>query len=872
MIQPEPEGFAEGYPLVSVEVLVTQQPQTKFPQLDSCLTVPIFLQGKDPINCINKAMAFLSAVASRELMLVEAKEAGQILDEKQIAFIADLGIDEALIRSITKKAQRIKPTLYDGSVIAKEHAVISVIDDEETLLLKEESRSKILDKQNDPISIEKKINISPIDYSKLNKIKEDFSKPFVTQKELFEEQAFWLKHSNYNPDTSIRSHTPVRIEAPSELPKDSEKKEASTNKVPLKESTITLIITPSPALKVVQIVLQYLDSGCSKHMTKNFSQLINFVSKFLGTIGFENDHIAKIMGYEDYQLGNVTISQASKTKSWLWHRILYHLNFNYTISLAKQGLVRGLPKLKYQKDHLCSACALGKSKNHSHKPKAEDFIQEKLYLLNMDLCRPMRIQSINGRKYILVIVDDYSSSGLVQNIPSPTPYVPPIKNDWEILFQPMFDEYLNPPPCVDLQVPAVITLEPIVSPGTPSSTTTDKDAPSTSTSQTNQETPSPVIPLGVEEANHDIKVSHTDNNPYVDFPTPKPSSEESSSQEEGIDFEESFAPVARLEAIRIFISFAAHMNMVVYQMNVMTAFLNVILCEEVYVSQPNRFVDPENPNHVYKLKKALYGLKQAPQSLKKYGMETCELADTPMVEKSKLDEDPQGKAVDSTRYRGMIDTIMYLTSSRPDLVFIVCMCPRYQAKPIEKHLHTVKRIFRYLKGTINMGMWYLKDSCIALTTFEDADHAGCQDTRKSTSGSMQLLGERLKPKRAKHPEPAKKSAPAKKDVSFKKPLRKQLTGVQIKDTPDVSVLKKKAPATTDRSKGIDLLSDATLLEDDQMKKVLKRSKKETHSRQASGSGDGFGSQTKVPDKLHDKITGTNKGTCTIPGLPDVPED
>ncbi|GKF12502.1 hypothetical protein Tco_0050428 [Tanacetum coccineum] len=112
------------------------------------------------------------------------------------------------------------------------------------------------------------------------------------------------------------------------------------------------------------------------------------------------------------------------------------------------------------------------------------------------------------------------SSGLVQNIPSPTPYVAPTKNDWETLFQPMFDEYLNPPLCVDLQVPVVIALEPVVLIGTPSSTTIDQDAPSTSSSQTNQETRSPIIPLGVEEADHDIEVAHMDNNPYVDFPIP----------------------------------------------------------------------------------------------------------------------------------------------------------------------------------------------------------------------------------------------------------------------------------------------------------------------------------------------------------------
>ncbi|GKD98892.1 retrovirus-related pol polyprotein from transposon TNT 1-94 [Tanacetum coccineum] len=238
------------------------------------------------------------------------------------------------------------------------------------------------------------------------------------------------------------------------------------------------------------------------------------------------------------------------------------------------------------------------------------------------------------------------------------------------------------------------------------------------------------------------------------------------------------------------------MNMVVYQLDVKTAFLNGILREKVYVSQLGGFFDPENPNHVYKLKKALYGLKQPPRAwydllssyllsqkfskgvvdptlfirreskdillisqsprgiflnqskyaleiIKKYGMETSDLMDTPMVEKSKLDKDPQGKAIDPTRYRGMIGSLTYLTSSRPDIQFAICTCAWYQAKPTEKHLHAVKQIFQYLRGTINMGLWYSKDSCIALTAFADVDHSGCQDTQRSTSGSMQLLGDRL---------------------------------------------------------------------------------------------------------------------------------
>nr|GFC14420.1 uncharacterized mitochondrial protein AtMg00810-like [Tanacetum cinerariifolium] len=117
--------------------------------------------------------------------------------------------------------------------------------------------------------------------------------------------------------------------------------------------------------------------------------------------------------------------------------------------------------------------------------------------------------------------------------------------------------------------------------------------------------------------------------------------------------------------------------------------------------------------------------------LKKYGFESCNPVDTPMVEKSKLDEDKEGKAVDPSHYCGMIGTLLYLTASRPDLQFAICMCARYQARLSKKH--AVKRIFRYLRRTVNQGLRYSKDSSIALTAFADADHAGCQDTCRSTS-------------------------------------------------------------------------------------------------------------------------------------------
>nr|GEV28816.1 integrase, catalytic region, zinc finger, CCHC-type, peptidase aspartic, catalytic [Tanacetum cinerariifolium] len=200
-------------------------------------------------------------------------------------------------------------------------------------------------------------------------------------------------------------------------------------------------------------------------------------------------------------------------------------------------------------------------------------------------------------------------------------------------------------------------------------------------------------------------------------------------REEGIDFEEPFTPVARIEAIHIFIANAVNKNVTIYQMDVKTAFLNGELKEEVYVSQPEGFVDQDNPSHVYKLKKVLYGLKQAPSA--------CDSVDTPMVEKNKLDADLQGTPVDAAHYLGMIGSFMYLTSSRPDLIYAVCLCARYQAKPTEKHLNAVKQIFRYLKGTI--GLWYSKDTSMTLTAYSDADHAGCQDTRFSTSESAQFL-------------------------------------------------------------------------------------------------------------------------------------
>ncbi|GJT00673.1 retrovirus-related pol polyprotein from transposon TNT 1-94 [Tanacetum coccineum] len=272
----------------------------------------------------------------------------------------------------------------------------------------------------------------------------------------------------------------------------------------------------------------------------------------------------------------------------------------------------------------------------------------------------------------------------------------------------MFDELLTPPNSVDHPTPEfiapvdeVVAPEPAISTGSPSSTTVDQDAPSPSNSQTTPETQSPIIPNDVEEDNHDLDVVHMNNDLFFGIPIPENDSEASSSsdviptvvqtaapnlehvtkwtkdhpldniigelerpvkldelrgilknkaylvargyhQEEGIDFEESFALVARLDAIRIFLAYAAHMNMIVYQMDVKTAFY------------ANKFIE--------------------------YGMESSDLVDTPMVEKSKLDEDTQGKAVDPIHYRGMIDILIRSTSGCMQLLGdrLVCWSSKRQ--------------------------------------------------------------------------------------------------------------------------------------------------------------------------------------------------
>ncbi|GKA41658.1 copia protein [Tanacetum coccineum] len=193
-------------------------------------------------------------------------------------------------------------------------------------------------------------------------------------------------------------------------------------------------------------------------------------------------------------------------------------------------------------------------------------------------------------------------------------------------------------------------------------------------------------------------------------------------QQQGIDNDETYASVARLESIRIFLAYACALDFKLYQMDVKSAFLNGFINEEVYVAQPPGFIEFAKPNYVYRLKKALYGLKQAPK------LET------------KLTRDEEGESVDNTKYRGMIGSLLYLTASRPDIMFSVCLCARFQEDPKTSHLEAVKRIFRCIKGTTHLGLWYPKGSDIETIVYADSDHARDYVDRKSTSGVCTFMG------------------------------------------------------------------------------------------------------------------------------------
>ncbi|GJU50366.1 retrovirus-related pol polyprotein from transposon TNT 1-94 [Tanacetum coccineum] len=207
-------------------------------------------------------------------------------------------------------------------------------------------------------------------------------------------------------------------------------------------------------------------------------------------------------------------------------------------------------------------------------------------------------------------------------------------------------------------------------------------------------------------------------------------------QQESIDYDKTYAPVARLESIRILLAYACALDIKLFQMDIKSAFFKGFINEEVYAAQPPGFIDFKKPDHVYKLKKALYGLKQAPKAC----LEDSKPKKTLMSSDSKLMKDEVCESVDSTKYRGMIGSLLYLTISRPDIMFSVYLCARLQEDPKTSHLEAVKRIFRYIKRTTHLGLWYPKGIGIETIVYADSDHAGDYVDRKSTSGICTFVG------------------------------------------------------------------------------------------------------------------------------------
>nr|GEW02321.1 hypothetical protein [Tanacetum cinerariifolium] len=624
----------------------------------------------------------------------------------------------------------------------------------------------------------------------------------------------------------------------------------------------------------------------------NSTSLLGRLSRFVyGTVRFENDHVAAILGFSDLQWGNILITRVYFVEG-LGHNLfsvgqfcdsdlevafrrnacfvrnlegvnllkrdrstnLYTINLHKMASASpiclmgrasstKNNLVSGLPKFKYHKEHLCPSCEQGKSKRASHPPKPVPNSRQRLHLLHMDLCGPMRIASINGKRYVLVIVDDYSRYTWIHFLRSKDEAPEVIKT-----FQKKITILLQ---VVERQNQTLVEAARIMLIFSRALLFLWAEAIATACFTQNRfiihrrfnKTPYELIngmklnisflhvfgalcypkndreDIGKLGAKGDIgffigyyadscayqiynkrtkKIMETMNVSFDElsamaFEQCNPSNMHTFYQPYPHEFQwakdhpleqeigEPSRPVlirnqlrsdgemcmytltvcgiepknvkeamtdpawidSIMEAIRIFLAYAAHKSFSVFQMDVKTAFLHGSLKEDVYVCQPEGFIDVDHPSHVYKLKKALYGLKQAPRAW--YDELSTFLLHNHFFKRT----------IDLTLFiRRFHDDILVVhvyvddiifgsTHPRSNIVHATCLCARYQAKPTEKHLKEVKRIFRYLRGTFNTGLWYTKDSGFELTGFPYADYAGCKDTLKSTSGGAQFLGKNL---------------------------------------------------------------------------------------------------------------------------------
>ncbi|GJY81040.1 retrovirus-related pol polyprotein from transposon TNT 1-94 [Tanacetum coccineum] len=481
---------------------------------------------------------------------------------------------------------------------------------------------------------------------------------------------------------------------------------------------------------------------CDSDLEVVFRRNTYFIRNLEGVDLLKGNRTTNLYTINLYEMASASpillMARATSTKSWLLHQRLSHLNFNTINDLAKNDLVTGLPKFRYHKEHLCPSCEQGKRKKSKDEAPEEikSFLKKIIVLLqalvimvrsddgiefknqvlkeyfdsvgishqssfvrtpqqnrvierrNQTLVEAARTvlspyEHINRRKpdisFLLVFgalcypkndredIGKLDAKGLdLTYAPSTITTQQPTERELDLLFEAMYDDYISGQPSAAprtvLAAQAPLVLQ------TPTTSTRIADTALTPTNSSSQATNIPNTSQDVDELEQQQQ-HHDEENTVIRNKTRLVV--RGYRQEEGIDFEESFALVVKMEAIRIFLAYAAHKSFIVFQMDVKTAFLHGTLKEDVYVCQPEGFIDADHPSHLYKLKKALYGLKQAPR--------------TWYDELSKF-------LLQNHFFKGTIDLTLFIRRFDDDILV---------AKPTEKHLKEVKRIFRYLRGTVN---------------------------------------------------------------------------------------------------------------------------------------------------------------------------
>nr|GFA48216.1 hypothetical protein [Tanacetum cinerariifolium] len=598
-------------------------------------------------------------------------------------------------------------------------------------------------------------------------------------------------------------------------------------------------------------------------MTGNLKLFINFIWKFMGTVRFRNDHVAAILGFGDLQWRNILITRVYFVEG-LGHNLFsvgqfcdsdlevaFRRDACFIRNLEGVDLLKGdcLTNLYTINLHeMASAspiCLMArKSKRASHPPKPVPNSRQRLHLLHMDLCRPMRIASINGKRISIllqspvIIIRTDNSTEFKNQVRKEYFDTVGISHQMSSVRTPQQNgvvERQNRTLVEAARTMLIFSRAPLfyglrrlllrVSLKTAPLFINDREdigklgakgdigflivysADSCAYRIFNRQTNKIMETMNVSFDELFVMAFEQRNS------KPELNSMTAGHISSGLDLTYAPSTITTQQPSEGELDLLFEAMYDDYIGSTVSYCENCSACsrtsKDVYVCQPEGFIDADHPSHVYKLKKALYGLKrfqddilvvqvyvddiifgsthpryiqlfsdlmksrfemsmmgemtlflglqvnQSPcdifinqskyalEILNKYGMKSCDPIGTPMEIQDKLVLDQNGTPVNATKYHSMIGALMYLTSSRPDIVHSTCLCARYQAKPTEKHLNEVERIFHYLQGTVNTGLWYSKDSGFELTGFSNADYAGCKDSFKSTFGGAQFLGEKL---------------------------------------------------------------------------------------------------------------------------------